>query len=196
MPTTPHPDRLTLIAISALAYLVAVGLHEHLGHTAACIMLGSHPIEVGAFYVDCDYTGMSDTSIRLVALAGPVVSLVTGIVSFLVLSRVPLRMSAAAYFVWLLGSIGFMSATGYLLFSGISGIGDFGIGRDGLFVLGPPAQGRIQVSPDDPFGALEAIERREAQDPGLLAQLLGIRARDRCAGARLRTDRQALTEAS
>jgi len=139
MPTTPHPDRLTLIAISALAYLVAVGLHEHLGHTAACIMLGSHPIEVGAFYVDCDYTGMSDTSIRLVALAGPVVSLVTGIVSFLVLSRVPLRMSAAAYFVWLLGSIGFMSATGYLLFSGISGIGDFGIGRDGLFDQAEPA---------------------------------------------------------
>ncbi|HKI44460.1 MAG TPA: hypothetical protein VKA08_03905 [Balneolales bacterium] len=36
------------------------------------------------------------------------------------------RTSIACYFVWLLGSIGLMSATGYLLFSGISGIGDFG----------------------------------------------------------------------
>jgi hypothetical protein len=137
MPSTP--DRLTLIAISALAYLAAVGLHEHLGHTAACILFGSHPIEVGAFYVDCDYTGMSDIRIRLVALAGPVVSLVTGIVSFLVLSRLSSRLSAATYFVWLLGSIGFMAATGYLFFSGISGIGDFGTSRDGVFYQAAPA---------------------------------------------------------
>jgi hypothetical protein len=138
-PMPSPPDRLTLIAISALAYLAAVGLHEHLGHTAACIMLGSHPIEVGAFYVDCDYTGMSDIRIRLVALAGPVVSVVTGIVSFLVLSRLSPRLSAATYFVWLLGSIGFMAATGYLLFSGISGIGDFGTSRDGVFYQAAPA---------------------------------------------------------
>src|SRR2546422_10173258 len=97
MPSTT--DRLTLIAISALAYLAAVGLHEHLGHTAACLLLGSHPTEVGAFYVDCDYSTMSDLSIRLVALAGPVVSLVTGIVSFLILRRLPPRASAANYFV-------------------------------------------------------------------------------------------------
>jgi hypothetical protein len=141
VPTTMSspPDRLTLIAISALAYLVAVGVHEHLGHTVACIMLGSHPIEVGAFYVDCDYTGMSDIRIRLVALAGPVVSVVTGIVSFLVLSRLSPRLSAATYFVWLLGSIGFMAATGYLFFSGISGIGDFGMSRDGVFYQAAPA---------------------------------------------------------
>lgn len=44
-------DWLTLIAVSALAYLIAVALHEHLGHTAACIVLGSHPKKMGAFYV-------------------------------------------------------------------------------------------------------------------------------------------------
>ena len=133
------PDRLTLIAISALAYIAAVGLHEHLGHTLACIMLGSHPLEVGAFYVNCDYTGMSDLHIRLVALAGPAVSLIIGIAGFLILRRLPSRASAASYFVWLLGAVGFMSATGYLLFSGITGIGDFGTGRDGLFYQAEPA---------------------------------------------------------
>jgi len=132
------PDRLTLIAISALAYIVATGLHEHLGHTMACIMLGSHPLEVGAFYVNCDYASMSAINIRLVALAGPVVSLLIGIVSFLILYRQPLHSSAAHYFVWLLGSIGFMSATGYLLFSGLTGIGDFGTGPDGLFYQATP----------------------------------------------------------
>jgi hypothetical protein len=135
----PIPDRLTLIAISALAYVAAAGLHEHFGHTLFCILLGSHPLEMGAFYVDCDYTGMSDISIRLVSLAGPLVSLLAGIVSFVVLRRLSARAAAASYFVWLLGSIGLMSATGYLLFSGLSGIGDFGLDRNGLFYQATPA---------------------------------------------------------
>lgn len=35
-------DRFTLIATSALAYVVAFGLHEHLGHSAACVLLNGH----------------------------------------------------------------------------------------------------------------------------------------------------------
>ncbi len=132
-------DRLTLIAISALAYIAAVGLHEHLGHTLACSILGSHPTEIGAFYVNCDHSGMSDLSIRLVALAGPVVSMLIGLAGFSILRRVPPSTSAFYYFIWLLGSLGFMSATGYLLFSGITGLGDFGTSRDGLFYQATPA---------------------------------------------------------
>lgn len=133
------PDLLTLIAISALAYIIAVALHEHLGHTTACILLGGHPVEMGAFYVNCDYTGMSSLNIRLVALAGPFISLVTGLVSFLViLPRIPSRAHAAYYFVWLLGSLGLMGSTGYLLFSGISGVGDFGTASDGVFYQATP----------------------------------------------------------
>lgn len=134
----PAPDWATLVAISALAYLLAVGLHEHLGHAAACVVLGSRPLEVGAFYVDCDYSSLSDARIRLVALAGPVVSLVVGVGGFLVLRRLPRNASPLSYFVWLLGTIGLMSATGYLLFSGISGIGDFGTGRDGVLYHAAP----------------------------------------------------------
>jgi hypothetical protein len=48
------PDKLTLIAVSAIAYILAVALHEHLGHATACVLLGSHPLELGAFYVNCD----------------------------------------------------------------------------------------------------------------------------------------------
>ena len=132
-------DWLTIAAISALAYIVAVALHEHLGHTTSCLLLGGYPTELGAFYVNCNYTGMSDLAIRLVALAGPVVSLLTGIVSFLSLRRVSSRKPALYYFVWLLGTIGFMTATGYLLFSGVSGIGDFGLTRDGVFYGASPA---------------------------------------------------------
>lgn len=133
-----YPDRLTLIAISALAYVTATALHEHLGHTLACILLGSHPTDVGAFYVNCDYSGLSDVNIRLVALAGPLVSFLVGLVCFLILRQRPPHSNAAYYFVWLLGSIGFMAATGYLLFSGISGVGDFGTTRDGVFYRAAP----------------------------------------------------------
>jgi hypothetical protein len=132
------PERWTLIAISALAYIIATGLHEHLGHSAACLLLGSKPLEVGAFYVDCNDATLSSLSIRLVALAGPLVSLLTGVLSFSVLRRWAPQSSTAYYFVWLLGTIGFMSATGYLLFSGISGIGDFGTGPDGVFYQASP----------------------------------------------------------
>jgi hypothetical protein len=138
--TSPAPpDRLTLIAISALAYLIAVGVHEHLGHTAACILLGSHPLEVGAFYVNCDNSSLSDMRIRLVALAGPLIELALGLACFAVLRRLPRRADAAPYFVWLLGSISLMSSTGYLLFSGLTGLGDFGVSPDGMLYQIEPA---------------------------------------------------------
>ena len=54
-----RPDKLTLMAISCLAYIIAVALHEHAGHSFACVLLGSHPTEMGAFYAECDYRGMS-----------------------------------------------------------------------------------------------------------------------------------------
>jgi hypothetical protein len=125
------PDRLTLIAISALAYVVAVALHEHLGHTAACVLLGSRAVELGAFYVNCDDSLLSAAGARMVALAGPLVSLLTGIVSFLMLRRIDAAARAAWYFTWLLGTLGLMTATGYPLFSGISGLGDLSVQAGG-----------------------------------------------------------------
>src|SRR5215469_8315756 len=76
------PDLLTLIGVSALAYVLATALHEHLGHALACVALGSHPLEMGAFYIECDDTRLGSVSLRLVSLAGPVVSLLTGLVCF------------------------------------------------------------------------------------------------------------------
>jgi hypothetical protein len=131
-------DNLTLIALSMLAYTLTVLLHEHLGHALACVSLGGHPAELGAFYVNCQYANMPDVSIRLVALAGPIVSLITGAVSFLVLGRIPQGSSRLRYWVWLLGTISLMTATGYLLFSGFTGLGDLGTSRDGALYLARP----------------------------------------------------------
>src|SRR5580692_7957139 len=97
-----RPDAVTLIAISCLAYVVAVALHEHAGHSAACVLLGSDVKEMGAFYVECDDTRLSDLNLRLVALAGPVVSMLTGIAGFLIAERLPRSSRAGYYFAWLL----------------------------------------------------------------------------------------------
>ncbi len=129
----PITDILTVVALSMMAYTVGVLLHEHLGHALTCVLLGGHPAELGAFYVDCTYGSMPALSIRLVALAGPVVSLITGVLSLFLFGRVDKANTHLRYFLWLLGTIGLMTATGYLLFSGISGIGDFGTGTDGVF---------------------------------------------------------------
>ncbi len=131
-PSALHPDRPTLVAISALAYVVAVALHEHLGHAATCVVLGGHLTEMGAFYVNCDYAGMSGCGARAVAAAGPLVSALTGMVSFRVLRRVPDDAPAGFYITWLLGSLGLRSAAGYPLCSGISVIGELGAGPDGI----------------------------------------------------------------
>ena len=123
------PDRLTLIAISALAYIAAVALHEHLGHATACALLGSHPSEMGAFYIECDDSRLTSVGIRLVAIAGPLVSLAIGIVCLPLAARC--TSPAAFYFAWLLGTLGLMDAAGYPLFSGVSGFGDLGTTSDG-----------------------------------------------------------------
>ena len=131
-------DTLSVVGLSMLAYILAVLLHEHLGHTLACIGLGGHPIELGAYYVNCDYGRMPDFSIRLVALAGPIISLVTGAIGLAVLDRLSHSSVHLRYLIWLFGTISLMTATGYLLFSGFSGLGDFGTSRDGALYLARP----------------------------------------------------------
>jgi len=134
----PITDYLTVVALSLLAYTLAPLLHEHFGHALTCAALGGHLAELGAFYVDCQYGNLPDLSIRLVALAGPSVSLLTGTVGLLVLGRLPKASTHLRYFVWLFGTISLMSGAGYFLFSGISGIGDLGTTRDGALYLATP----------------------------------------------------------
>jgi hypothetical protein len=132
------PDMATLVPISALAYVLAVALHEHGGHATACVLLGGHPRELGAFYVDCDDAALSSLARRLVQLAGPVASLILGIAAFSVLPHVSTGKPLAYYFTWLLGGIGLMSAAGYPLFSGVSGLGDLGTTQDGALFGATP----------------------------------------------------------
>ena len=137
--TTTMPDIVTLVAISALAYVLEVALHEHAGHSAMCRALGSHTLEMGAFNSRCDSTQLSSVGVKWVSAAGPVVSLLLGLFAFRMLSAMKEGSAAGRYFWWLLGSVACMQATGYMLFSGLFGFGDLGTIPPGVLYGARPA---------------------------------------------------------
>lgn len=137
MPKTKS-DFLTLIAISAFSLMLATALHEHGGHALACALLGGHLNELGAFYIDCEYTSVTSLGYRIVALAGPLASLVTGIIGMYFFDRTNKAKSQLKYFLWHFGTVNLMVATGYFLFSGVMGIGDFGLDQYGVFYQAQP----------------------------------------------------------
>lgn len=140
-------DTLTVAGIAGTAYILGTAVHEFAGHALTCAALGGRVRELNAFYVDCDYLGMADGTIRAVALAGPVASLLLGLFAFVLVQKSRSKSVPLQIFLWLLGSIGMMTATGYLLFSGALGLGDFGTDRDGvLFELSPEWAWRIAIT--------------------------------------------------
>ena len=140
-------DYPTIIMISILAYVVTTALHEFCGHAVACSLLSGTITELNAFYIDCQYEAISDLSIRLIAIAGPLASLLTGVITLLLVRRLRKLSPHMVYFLWLLGTISLMTATSYLIFSGITGVGDFGISRDGaLFQMSPSWLWRIVLT--------------------------------------------------
>jgi peptidase M50B-like protein len=126
-------DFLTLIALSAFSFVLATAFHEHGGHALACYLLGGHIKELGAFYVDCGNDSLSNMGNRLVALAGPLMSLITGIIGVMFFERTSKSDPQLKYFLWHFATTNLMVAAGYVLFSGVAGIGDLGTGESGVF---------------------------------------------------------------
>ena len=125
-------DALTVIAVSALAFIASNVLHEGLGHGGACLLVGGKPLSLTAVYFDHDSAGLSDLRSRFIAAGGPIVNLVTGIIGLIALRGMKGVPGPGRYLVWLVTTLGLFMATGYLLFSGVGGIGDLAIVTKGL----------------------------------------------------------------
>lgn len=119
-----RPDMLTLVAIAALVYVIAVFFHELGGHGGACVALGGHPRALGAYYFDCDDSNLSSVQVRLIAAAGNTVNLMMAALALPLVKRV--SSWYASWFWWLLFTVSVLDWSGYFLFSGVSGIGDWG----------------------------------------------------------------------
>jgi len=116
-------------------------LHEAIGHGGACLLTGAKPLVLSSVHFECSFEN------RLVMAGGTLVNLFAGAV-FLVLGRSTTgrQHRRLKYFFWIAMTVNLFSATGYFLFSGVGGIGDWaefiqGLGaqwvwRVGLTVFG------------------------------------------------------------
>ena len=134
----PKSDFPTLTAIAAFSMMLATMLHEHGGHALACFSLGGHLKELGAFYVDCQDDSVTRFGGRVVSFAGPFASLLWGLIAMFFFGRLSTKNSPSKFFLWHFGTVNLMCASGYLLFSGVLGIGDLGT-RQCVFYQAQPA---------------------------------------------------------
>lgn len=128
-------DPVTIAGLALVLMPLLTMLHELGGHAGMCLASGGRLLELGAFYVDC---ASSDAAARrAVSLAGPGIDALTGLVGFVVWKRLTNDMARlVAWYIWL--STAF-SAAGYMLFSGLTGLGDLGAaGNQGIGPLPMP----------------------------------------------------------
>ncbi len=120
-------DRFTIVGWAMFLMPVLTMWHEIGGHAAACAIQGGHVREIGAFYVQC--TGLTGVADVLVACAGAGVNVLLSLVAFALWRRA--TGDATRLVLWLVWLTQAFVAAGYPAFSGITGAGDFGIGRGG-----------------------------------------------------------------
>ena len=124
--TTAPLDALTVGAIGILAYMLGNVLHEGLGHGGACVLVGAKPLVISSVHFECS----SDS--RLVFAGGTAINLLAGAL-FFALGRLTVpAYPRLKYFSWIAMTLNLYTGTGYFLFSGIGGIGDWAGFIEGL----------------------------------------------------------------
>lgn len=125
-------DLLTIAAISTVAYIAQNVLHEGLGHGGTCMLVGAEPIALSTAYFNCGVESAGSAAHKFVAASGALVNIIVGLGFWAVLQRKTLKSQAFHLFIWLSMAINLFSGTGYLLFSGALGVGDWVVVVEGL----------------------------------------------------------------
>ena len=111
-------DRLTVIAVAALACILQDVLHEGVGHGLASYVLGAHTITLSTVAEDSDITS------QWIDAAGTLVNLAAAAGFYLAL-RVLRGGPTLRLFLVLCLAGNLFTGTGYFLFSGVFGFGDW-----------------------------------------------------------------------
>jgi hypothetical protein len=164
---SPKDDRLTVIAISALACILQNVLHEGLGHGVTAWLSGAHRITMSTVALQ------SDIETRWISANGTLVNLLFGAIFWLLLLKPRNYPPAARYFLVLAMAGNLFTGTGYFLFSGVSNFGDWAdvihglqphwVWRVGLILLGVAsyfAAFLLVAAKLKPFREMEAGSRR------------------------------------
>jgi hypothetical protein len=124
-PAAERPHLATVIAIALVAYALANVAHEGLGHGGMCLAAGGEPIMLNAVYFECGRGSVTDAGSRWISAAGTLTNLALAALTALLLRAGVVRAASGRYFLWLFLSIHLLQATGYWMFSGLGGIGDW-----------------------------------------------------------------------
>jgi hypothetical protein len=137
MDNVAMPAPYTVGAIAVLAYMLGNVLHEGVGHGGACVLAGAKPLVISSVHFECSQEG------RLVMAGGTLVNFLAGAVFFVLGRLTGPHYPRLKYFWWIGMTVNLYTATGYFLFSGIGGIGDWG---DFIQGLGPQWLWRIGLT--------------------------------------------------
>jgi hypothetical protein len=121
-----RPDWLTVIAIAVVVYCIVSLVHEGLGHGGACLAMGGRPQLITSMQFQGDKRGVSSAGLRFIAAGGTIANVAAaGITGWLLRRRRRKQAGASWFFLWLFTTINLLQATGYFLYSGVAGIGDW-----------------------------------------------------------------------
>jgi hypothetical protein len=119
MPASGRDDRVTVVALAAIACVVQDILHEGLGHGVTAWLSGAHRLTMSTVALQ------SDIDTRLIAANGTLVNLLFAAIFWLLLRRGPRYRPATRYFLVLALMGNLFTGTGYFFFSGVMNFGDW-----------------------------------------------------------------------
>jgi hypothetical protein len=127
----------TLVAISIVAWVLVVSLHEIVGHAGSAVLMGldvrlatSTGVDIPSDQVSYDL--WSSAKARTLLAGGTVVNLITGSIALLLLHfRKPIS-KAWQYFLWLFATFSFIIVIMYLITTTAIGAGDWIVFVQGL----------------------------------------------------------------
>jgi hypothetical protein len=115
----PPDDLITLVLVGGASYVAAAVAHETIGHGLATFATGGKVLLFSSVHI------LTDRSTRLIDIAGPTNNLIAGAL-FLALLRLFRRAPLATrLFLWLAMARNLLWGTGYMLYSGVLGQGDW-----------------------------------------------------------------------
>jgi hypothetical protein len=145
----PRVDVLTMIGLALMIGPLTTMAHEIGGHAAMCLAVGGRVTHIGAFYVGCEAPDL--VARRIEAMAGAGIDAVIFALGYLAWRAAKDVGDLARLALWLVFVVKGMVAAGYFLFSGATGVGDWGPGEAGG--IGPLPNPMLIRAAEFVFGA-------------------------------------------
>jgi len=115
----------TLISISIIVFIIQNILHEFCGHGVVTLLVGGKIISWSTAYLEHDLSSVGEIGRQTVAAAGSIVNLLIGLILWAILKYQKGKISGLTFFLWLSMTVNLLTGTGYFLFSGATGVGDW-----------------------------------------------------------------------